>query len=200
MKRMNDTLIWQVTNTAHGCIGMKLKQLEWVLTDQLQKCWDTHFKSLLVTLLCNVILTLLLHCIQSCSSKFWAWSCIASKRGDHKHKIMARLFKPRDGAVSQAVLQLVVASLFFAGRSVPIIFASFRGVQNLQNFGLRLFFLIRKHIIVEHFLNDFHLIFAEIRDASLTSLLLLWFMQSSKYDEQTLIWKIEKILKNSNKH
>ena len=200
MKRMNDTLIWQVTNTAHGCIGMKLKQLEWVLTDQLQKCWDTHFKSLLVTLLCNVILTLLLPCIQSCSSKFWAWSCIASKRGDHKHKIMARLFKPRDGAVSQAVLQLVVASLFFAGRSVPIIFASFRGVQNLQNFGLRLFFLIRKHIIVEHFLNDFHLIFAEIRDASLTSLLLLWFMQSSKYDEQTLIWKIEKILKNSNKH
>ena len=128
------------------------------------------------------------------------WSCIASKRGDHKHKIMARLFKPRDGAVSQAVLQLVVASLFFAGRSVPLIFASFRGVQNLQNFGLRLFFLIRKHIIVEHFLNDFHLIFAEIRDASLTSLLLLWFVQSSKYDEQTVIQKIEKILKNSNKH
>ena len=200
MKRMNDTLIWQVTNTAHGCIGMKLKQLEWVLTDQLQKCWDTHFKSLLVTLLCDVILTFLLPSIQSCSSKFWAWSCIASKMGDHKHKIMAGLVKTKYGAVSQAVLQLVVASLFFAGRSVPIIFASFRGVQNLQNFGLRLFFLIRKHIIVEHFLNDFHLIFAEIRDASLTSLLLLWLMQSSKYDEQTLIWKIEKILKNSNKH
>ena len=134
MKRMNDTLIWQVANTAHGCIGMKLKQLEWVLTDQLQKCWDTHFKSLLVTLLCDVILTFLLPSIQSCSSKFWAWSCIASKMGDHKHKIMAGLVKTKYGAVSQAVLQLVVASLFFAGRKVRLIFVSFQRHAKLTKF------------------------------------------------------------------
>ena len=134
MKRMNDTLIWQVTNTAHGCIGMKLKPLEWVLTDQLQKYWDTHSKSLLVTVLCDVTLTFLLPSIQCCSSKFWAWSCIASKRGNHKHKIMARLFKPKYGAVSPAVLQLVVASLFFVGRNVPLIFASFQRRAKLTKF------------------------------------------------------------------
>ena len=56
----------------------------------------SHFKSLLVTRLWDVILSSLLPPIQSCSSKFWTWwwSCIASNfvdgwRGDHKHKIMA---------------------------------------------------------------------------------------------------------------
>lgn len=47
---------------------------------------------------------------------------------------MARLFKPKYGAVSQAVLQLVVASLFFAGRNVPLIFASFRRRAKLTKF------------------------------------------------------------------
>ena len=72
------------------------------------------FKSLLVTGLLNIILTSLLPPIQSCSSKFWAWSCIASNfdkgwRGDHKHKIMDRPFMPKYGTVSQVLLQLVVA-------------------------------------------------------------------------------------------
>ena len=64
------------------------------------------FKSLLVTL------TSLLLPIQSCSSRFWAWSCIASNfdkgcRGDHKHKIMDRTFMPKYGTVSQVLLSLV---------------------------------------------------------------------------------------------
>ena len=37
-----------------------------------------YFKSLLVTRLWDIILTSLLPSIQSCPSKFWAWSCIAS--------------------------------------------------------------------------------------------------------------------------
>ena len=58
------------------------------------------FKSLLVTGLWDIILTSLLPPIQSCSSKFWAWSCIASNfdkgwRGDHKHKIVDRPFTPK---------------------------------------------------------------------------------------------------------
>ena len=52
--------------------------------------------------------------IQSCSSKFWAWSCNASNfdegwREDHKHKIMDRPFKPKYDTVSQVLLQLVLA-------------------------------------------------------------------------------------------
>ena len=52
--------------------------------------------------------------IQSCSSKFWVWSCIASNfdkgcRGDHKHKTMDTPFMPKYGTVSQVLLQLVVA-------------------------------------------------------------------------------------------
>ena len=47
---------------------------------------------------------------------------------------MARLFKPKYGAVSQAVLQLVVASLFFAGRNVSLIFASFQRRLKLTKF------------------------------------------------------------------
>ena len=72
------------------------------------------FKSLLVTCLRDIIMISLLPPIQSCSSKFWAWSCIASnfdkgRRGDHKHKIMDRPFKPKYGTVSLVLLQLVVA-------------------------------------------------------------------------------------------
>ena len=72
------------------------------------------FKSLLVTGLWDKILTSLLPPIQSCSSKFWAWSCIASNfdkgcRGGHKYKTMDRLFKPKYGTVSQVLLQLVAA-------------------------------------------------------------------------------------------
>ena len=71
------------------------------------------FKSLLVTGLWDIILTSLLPPIQSCSSKFWAWSCISSNfdkgwRGDHKHMIMDRPFMPKYGTVSQVRLQLVV--------------------------------------------------------------------------------------------
>ena len=58
------------------------------------------FKSLLVFFLWDIILTSVLHSIQSCSSKFWAWSRIARNfdkgwRGNHKHKIMDRSFKPK---------------------------------------------------------------------------------------------------------
>ena len=71
------------------------------------------FKSLLVTGLWDIILTSLLPPIQSCSSKFWAWSCIASNfdkgwRGGHKHKIMDRPFKEQYSTVSQVLLELVV--------------------------------------------------------------------------------------------
>ena len=71
-------------------------------------------KSLMVTGLWDITLTSLLPPIQSCSSKFWVWSCIASNfvkgwRGDHKHKIMDRLFMPKYGTESQVLLQLVVA-------------------------------------------------------------------------------------------
>ena len=46
------------------------------------------------------ILTSLLPPIQTCSSMFWVWSCIASNfdkgwRENHKHKIMGRLFMPK---------------------------------------------------------------------------------------------------------
>ena len=76
------------------------------------------FKSLLVTGLWDVILTSLLPPIQSCSSKFWAWSCIASnfdkgRRGDHKHKIMDRPFMPKYSTMSQVLLQLAVGCFDF---------------------------------------------------------------------------------------
>ena len=75
------------------------------------------FKSLLVTGPWDKILTSLLPPIQSCSSKFWAWSCIASNfekgwTGGHKCKIMDRPFKPNYGSVSQVLLQLVEAPLW----------------------------------------------------------------------------------------
>ena len=63
------------------------------------------FKSLLITGLWDIILTSLLPPIQSCSSKFWVWPCIASNfdkgwRGGHKHKIMDRPFMAKYGSVS----------------------------------------------------------------------------------------------------
>ena len=62
----------------------------------------SRFKSLLVTGLWDITLTYLLPPIQSCSCKFWAWSCIVSNfakgwRGDHKHKIMDRPLTPKYG-------------------------------------------------------------------------------------------------------
>ena len=73
------------------------------------------FKSLLVIGLWDMILPSLLPPIQSFSSKFWVWSCIASNfdkgwRGDHKHKIMDRPFMPKYGTVSKVLLQLVVGT------------------------------------------------------------------------------------------
>ena len=70
------------------------------------------FKSLLVTGLWDIILTSLLPPIQSCSSKFWAWSCIASNfdkpvEGGSQHKIMDKPFMPKYGTVSRVLLQLV---------------------------------------------------------------------------------------------
>ena len=73
----------------------------------------SSFKSLLVTGLWYIILTSPLPSIQSCSSKCWAWSCIASIfykgwRGDQKHKSgQAIQAKIRDS--TQVLLQLVVA-------------------------------------------------------------------------------------------
>ena len=67
-----------------------------------QKNELSSFKSLLVTRLWDtcIILTSLLPLMQSCSSKFWAWSCIASNfdkgwRGDHKHEIMNTPLEPK---------------------------------------------------------------------------------------------------------
>ena len=73
------------------------------------------FKSLLGTGLWDIILTSLLPPIQSCSSKFWAWSCIASNfdkgwRGDHKHKI-------DHGQVIYAKIWYSVSSAFATGCS-----------------------------------------------------------------------------------
>ena len=69
------------------------------------------FKSLLVTILCNIILASLLLSIQNCSSSFeYGLVLLAtSTRGGHKYKIIDRPFKPKYGTVSQVLLQLVVA-------------------------------------------------------------------------------------------
>ena len=82
------------------------------------------FKSLLVTGLWDKILSPPPPPIQSCSSMFWAWSCIASNfekgwRGDHKHKIMDRQFKPKYGTVSQVLLQLAVSFTFYFKKLFP---------------------------------------------------------------------------------
>ena len=82
------------------------------------------FKSLLVTGLWDKILSPPPPPIQSCSSMFWAWSCIASNfekgwRGDHKHKIMDRQFKPKYGTVSQVLLQLAVSFTFYFKKRFP---------------------------------------------------------------------------------
>ena len=70
------------------------------------------------------ILTSLLPPIQTCSSMFWVWSCIASNfdkgwRGDHKHKIMDRPFMPKYGTVSQVLLQLVVSFKVYFNKRFP---------------------------------------------------------------------------------
>ena len=89
--------------------------------------------------------------IQSCSSKFWAWSCIASNfykgwRADHKHKIEDRPFMPNYGVVSQVLLQLVVAGkvlgtfwksqkLILSGKNQWVVTAkiSFRKTEKITN-------------------------------------------------------------------
>ena len=99
----------------HGYRGMKDSDNQLQNVETLPRKNDLScFKSLLVTGLWDIILTSLLPPIQSCSSKFWAWSCIASNfdkgwSGHHKHKSMDRPFIPKYGRVSQALLQLVVA-------------------------------------------------------------------------------------------
>ena len=103
------------------------------------------FKSLLVTGLWDIILTSLLPPIQSCSSKFWAWSCIASNfdkgwRGDHKHKIMDRPFIPKYGRVSQALLQLVVAFKFCREDRA----------KRLDNSCMRIHLLVKRNILISH--------------------------------------------------
>ena len=71
------------------------------------------FKSLLITGLWDIILTSLLPFIQSCSSKFWVWPCIASNfdkgwRGDTSTRSWTgHLWQ--NTVVSQVLLQLVVA-------------------------------------------------------------------------------------------
>ena len=85
-----------------------------MLRHSLRKNDLSCLKSLLVTGLWDIILTSLLPPTQSCSSKFWVWSCIASNfdkgwRGDHKHKIIDRPFMLKYGTLSQVLLQLVVA-------------------------------------------------------------------------------------------
>ena len=109
------------------------------------------FKSLLVTGLWDIILASLVSPIQSCSSKFWAWSCIASNfdkrwRRDHKHKIMDRPFMPNYAVVSQVLLQLVVAGkvlgtfwkspkLILSGKNQWVVIAkiSFRKTEKITN-------------------------------------------------------------------
>ena len=91
----NDTTL----NSLHATTSCKnVETLPW--KNDLSCC-----KSLLLTGVWDIILTSLLPPIQSCSSKFWVWSCIASNfdkgwRGDHKHKIMDRPFMPKYGSVS----------------------------------------------------------------------------------------------------
>ena len=100
---------------------------------QLQKCWDTPTKKRPFLLQIapghrSVRYNTDLPPIQSCSSKFWVWSCIANnfdkgRRGGHKHKIMDRPFMPKYGTVSQVLLQLVVAHLqvfYVAGKHSPL--------------------------------------------------------------------------------
>ena len=83
----------------------------------------SSFKSLLVTGLWYIVLTSPLPFIQSCFSKFWAWSCIASSfdkgwRGIKSARV-ERPFKANYGTMSQVLLQLVVTVrrgvCFFSG-------------------------------------------------------------------------------------
>ena len=106
-------------------------------------CWSQILR--------DIILISLVPPIQSCSSKFWAWSCIASNfykgwRGDHKHKIEDRPFMPNYGVVSQVLLQLVVAGkvlgtfwksekLILSGKNQWVVIAkiSFRKTEKITN-------------------------------------------------------------------
>ena len=133
--------------------------------NQLQKCWDTPPKkrpSLLQvapghrSVRCN---TALLPPIQSCSSKFWVWSCIASNfdkgwRGDHKHKFMDRPFMPKYGTASQVLLQLVVASkpthLSVDGRATDL----FSGSSEIDGWGMSSLYILIIQIPRDHIINS----------------------------------------------
>ena len=96
-KRWPDVYMWTDEN---GGFRIRWCYTSFAYYNQLQKCWDTPTKNLLVTLLCNIKFTSLLPSIQSCSSKFWVLSCISSnfdkrKRRDHTHKIIRRPVKPK---------------------------------------------------------------------------------------------------------
>ena len=85
----------------------------------MELCWSynqvqksSYFESLLVTRLWEIKLTSPLPSIQSCSFKFWAWSCILATLikgggGDHKYKIMGT------GSVKSKYYS--VASIFATG-------------------------------------------------------------------------------------
>ena len=122
----NYTYPWKCTESHLFCTSLwssgLLCPVTWwnvnVCYNQLQKCWGTPTKKWpfllqIVPSQRSVSYNTDLPPIQTCSSKFWAWSCIASNfvkgwRGDHKHKIMDRPFMTKYGTVSQV---LVVAVL-----------------------------------------------------------------------------------------
>ena len=104
-----------MTNYAKDYVTTSCKNFETLRRKNDLSC----FKSLPATGLWDIILTSLLHSIQSCSSKFCAWSCIASNfdkgwRGNHQHEIMDGPFKSKYGTVSQVLLQLVVSTIYQA--------------------------------------------------------------------------------------
>ena len=106
-----------------SCKNVETKKLR-------RKNYLSCFKSLLVTGLWDIIMISLLPLIQSCSLKLWALSCIATnfhkgRRRDHKHKITDWPFKPKYGAVSPVLLQLVVAWVTFLFNAIKAISKGF---------------------------------------------------------------------------
>ena len=101
--------------------------------NQLQNCWDTPAKKWPFLLQIapghrSVRYNTDLPPIQSCSSKFWAWFCIASNfdngwRGDHNHKIMDRSFMPKYGSVSSTFATCSIFSLTVKTHIVVLWFA-----------------------------------------------------------------------------
>ena len=95
-------------------------------------------------------LTSLLPSVQSCSSKFWAWSCIVSKfdkgwRRNHKLNGQAILFisqlKPKYGTVSQVlnICNWLISSFWLFSSQLQITHSSFLGALSLSDFSLKNF-------------------------------------------------------------